>query len=83
MRQVSAHKAQQKTLPNRWPLRSALIIFFAAVSLAVAMGAWSFLAQPPEAVVTEAQSTTVSSIARNDPFTIIISSPKRNDCRRY
>ncbi len=84
MLNASARKARQKTPPNRWPVRSALVVFFTAAALVAAMCALSFFAQPQQTAVSEVQSATVSSITRSDiPTTVIISLPNRNDCRRY
>jgi hypothetical protein len=56
----------------------------ATVALATAFGMRSFITQTAPTVIHESQPTTVSSIAKDEsPFTIIISSPNRNDCRRY
>ena len=41
MLNASARKARQKSPPNRWPVRSALVVFFTAAALVAAMGALS------------------------------------------
>ena len=65
-------------------MRGALAVLLFAATVAAAIGASAYFGRMPQPVVAETQATTVSSISRsNDPITVIISSPNRNDCHRY
>jgi hypothetical protein len=81
----SARPASQKAASSRRSLRGVLAVLVVAAIVAAAIGASAYFGRTPQPVVSETQATTVSSITRksDDPITVIISSPNRNDCRRY
>jgi hypothetical protein len=82
MRSTLVRKAQQNRSSSRRLVRSVSAVFSVSAALLGAIGVWSFFAQRHPTVMPE--GPTVSSITRDEnPITIIISSPNRNDCRRY
>ena len=84
MSNSSTRSGPQKSASSRRPLRGALAVSLVAATVAVAAGASAYFGRPPQPVIPEPQATTVSSITKSDdPITVIISSPNRNDCRRY
>jgi hypothetical protein len=84
MSNPSARTAQQKSGSSRRALQGAIAVFLFAAIVAAAVAASAYFGRPPQPVASGTQSTTVSSIKRgDDPITVIISSPNRNDCHRY
>jgi hypothetical protein len=84
MSSSSARPASQKAASSRRTLRGVLAVLLFAAIVAAGLGASAYFGRTPQPVVSETQSTTVSSISRsNDPITVIISSANRNDCHRY
>jgi hypothetical protein len=81
---ASARSTPQKNTSSRRSLRGALAILLFAATVAAAIGASAYFGRHSQPVIAETQATTVSSITKsNDLITVIISSPNRNDCRRY